>query len=113
MSETTSSKIKYVSTKKFICVEYPGYIKDVDKMLKTLGGEEKLSNTYFNTKRRLEIQFRPDDVYCHSVCGDLQPSRAMILKVKRKRRKKKQDETSEHGWEYEQEILGIVHQTYK
>ena len=94
-------------------MEYPGYVKNVDEMLKTLGGEEQLSDTYFHTKRRIEIHFRPDDPYCHSVCGDLQSERAVILKVKRKRRKKKPDDEFENEWKYEQEVLGIVHQTYR
>jgi len=82
-------------------------------MLKTLGGEQQLSNTYFNTKRRIELHFRPNDPYCHSVCGDLQPSRAVILRVKRRRRKIKPESTVQNDWQYEQEVLGVVHQTYR
>lgn len=113
MTETTPAHLKSCSTKKYVCIEYPGYVKSVDNMLKTLGGEEKLSNTYFNTKRRIEIHFRPDDPYCHSVCGDLHPSRAVILKVKRRRKKKKPEDEFENEWQYEQEVLGIVHQSYR
>lgn len=113
MSETTSARLQSISTKKYVCVEYPGYVKNVDKMLETLGGEEKLSKTYFNSKRRVELHFRPDDPYCHSVCGDLVPSRAVVLKVKRRRKKKKPEDESENDWEYEQDVLGIVHQSYK
>ena len=113
MTETSSAKLRSFSTKKYVCIEYPGYVKSVEKMLQTLGGEEHLSNTYFNTKRRIEIHFRPDDPYCHSVCGDLQSSRAVILKIKRKRKKKKPEDESEHSWEYEQDILGIAHKMYR
>ena len=111
MTDTTSARLKSFSTRKFVCIEYPGYIKNVDSMLKTIGGEQHLSNTYFNTKRRIELHFRPDDPYCHSVCGDLQPSRAVILKVKRRRRKSRPAFQSD--WQYEQEVLGVVHQTYR
>ena len=114
MTDTTSARLKSFSTRKFVCIEYPGYVKNVDNMLKTLGGEQQLSNTYFNTKRRIELHFRPDDPYCHSVCGDLQPSRAVILRVKRRRRRKiKPESTVQNDWQYEQEVLGVVHQTYR
>ncbi|XP_065068048.1 general transcription factor 3C polypeptide 5-like isoform X2 [Rhopilema esculentum] len=112
MSATSSGRLGAFKTDRYLCVEYPGYIKDVEGMLKTLGGEEQLSDTYFNTKRRVELHFRPSDPYCHSVCGDLQPSRALLVKLKRRRKKNPSNEPV-NEWKYEQEVIGIVHNTYR
>eukprot|EP00794_Sanderia_malayensis_P015747 gene15747-17336_t len=124
MTESSSGKLKAFNTTRLLCIEYPGYVRNVDKMLQTLGGLDKISDTYFNTKRRIELHFRPEDPYCHSVCGDLHSARGVLLKVKRRRRKtniatsstsavqdQQQQETQE--WNYEQEVVGIVHSTYK
>ncbi len=113
MAEHSSGKLKAFDTRNLVCIEYPGYIKNVDNMLQTLGGEEKISDTYFNTKRRIELHFRPNDPYCHSVCGDMHSARAVLLKVKRKRRKRKDSNSFENDWIYEQEIAGIVNSTYR
>ena len=112
MSATSSGRLGAFNTDRYLCVEYPGYIKDVEGMLKTLGGEEQLSDTYCNTKRRVELHFRPNDPYCHSVCGDLQPSRALLMKLKRRRKKNPLNQQVSE-WEYEQEVIGIVHNTYR
>lgn len=39
-----SSSTVALRSNKFVCVEYPAVVTNVDKMLETLGGEEKLSN---------------------------------------------------------------------
>lgn len=113
MTETSSGKLASFSTSRLLCVEYPGYIRSVENMLKTLGSEEQISDTYFNSKRRIELHFRPDDPYCHSVCGDLHTARAVLLKVKKKRKKRKSPAQPQNEWQYEQEVLGIVHSAYR
>lgn len=37
--------------------------------------------------RRLELRFRPGDVYCRSACGDRQKTLSFLLKVKVRRKK--------------------------
>ena len=98
---------------KFVGVEYPGYIKDENHMLETLGGEETVSRTFSNSSRRLELSFRPEDPYAHAVCADRFPTANLLLRVKR-RKKKQREGTSQPGDViYEQEILGIVGNTFK
>ncbi|XP_014253309.1 general transcription factor 3C polypeptide 5 [Cimex lectularius] len=68
--------------KNLICVEYPGVVKNVDKMLETLGGIRNISNVYSKRNRRLELRFRPDDIYCKPACGDRFNTNGVLLKIK-------------------------------
>jgi general transcription factor 3C polypeptide 5 (transcription factor C subunit 1) len=122
-------------TKSLICIQYPGIVNNVDKMLETLGGIKEVSTVraliyspnpdlivkfilrqqihFYNEfmcriswcifqvcsgrNRRLELRFRPDDVYCKPACGDRSRTNGVLVKVKISKRKKKtlpeEDET--------------------
>ncbi|XP_053328382.1 general transcription factor 3C polypeptide 5 [Spea bombifrons] len=103
--------------KPMVCVEYPGLVRNVDKMLLTLGGEQGVSRVYTDPAKRLELYFRPKDPYCHPLCANRFPTNAMILRVTRKIRKKKANEmeTSEPSQEgsIDMEIVGVVSAVYK
>lgn len=75
--------------KTFISVEYPGVVQNVDNMLKTLGGIQNISSAYSQRNRRLELRFRPDDIYCKPACGDRHKSSSLLLKFVVRRKKKK------------------------
>ncbi|KAK3921071.1 General transcription factor 3C polypeptide 5 [Frankliniella fusca] len=78
--------------KSLVCIEYPGRVVNVDKMINSLGGIRNISTAYCEKNRRLELRFRPDDVFCKPACGDKQQVSAVLLRVK-VRRKKKDGET--------------------
>ncbi|OCT65361.1 general transcription factor 3C polypeptide 5 [Xenopus laevis] len=104
-------------TKPMVCVEYPGLVQDVGKMLRTLGGEEGVSKTYADPSKRLELYFRPKDPYCHPMCANRFPTTTMILRVKKKVRRKKDHnpgtlEPMEEG-KISLEIIGVVGTVYK
>lgn len=98
---------------KFVGVEYPGYIKDENHMLETLGGEETVSRTYSHPTRRLELSFRPDDPYAHTVCADRYPTANLLVRVKRRKKKQREGTSEPEEVKYEQEIMGIVGNTFK
>ncbi|XP_078350736.1 general transcription factor 3C polypeptide 5-like [Oculina patagonica] len=102
-----------VNQVKFVGVEYPGYIRDENHMLETLGGEDTVSRTYSNSARRLELSFRPEDPYAHAVCGDRYPTANLLLRVKRWKKKQREATSEPEEVKYEQEILGIVGNTFK
>ncbi|CAB1318492.1 unnamed protein product [Coregonus sp. 'balchen'] len=56
-------------------------------MLETIGGVQGVSKTYADPSRRLELRFRPQDPFCHPVCGNCFPSTNLLLRVKRRVRK--------------------------
>ncbi|XP_055683661.1 general transcription factor 3C polypeptide 5 [Lutzomyia longipalpis] len=80
-----------------ILVEYPGQVKNINKCLETLGGLGKISETFENEKRRLEVKFTPKNHFSKSVFGDEHPTTGLLLKVKipRKRLTKTLDVPSE------------------
>ncbi|XP_005990686.1 general transcription factor 3C polypeptide 5 isoform X2 [Latimeria chalumnae] len=105
--------------RRMVCVEYPGLVKDVGKMLDTLGRDEGVSKTYADPTKRLELWFRPKDPYCHPFCANRFSSTSMLLRVKRKTRRRRPKEesdsasTQEEEIKYEMEILGLIGTTYK
>ncbi|XP_067002330.2 general transcription factor 3C polypeptide 5 [Anabrus simplex] len=74
--------------KQFICVEYPGVVVNEENMLRTLGGIHNISTAYLEKNRRLELRFRPDDVYSKPACGERQKKTSLLIKIKVKRRKR-------------------------
>eukprot|EP00066_Takifugu_rubripes_P028736 XP_011618002.1 PREDICTED: general transcription factor 3C polypeptide 5 [Takifugu rubripes] len=103
-----SSSTVALRSNKFVCVEYPAVVTNVDKMLETLGGEEKLSKTFAYSNRRLELRFRPQDPFCHSLCGNRFSSSNLILRVRRRVRKNNPKDAEIH-----MDILGVIGTTYK
>lgn len=71
----------------FTCIEYPGVVRNIDGMLNTLGGITEISKVCSKKNRRLELRFRPDDVFCKPACGDRYETNGLILKVKAVNRK--------------------------
>lgn len=69
---------------------------------------------YSEKNRRLELRFRPDDVYCRPACGDKHKTGAFLIKVKILRKKKVQTDVpstsskarEEVDDEHEGEIMG-------
>lgn len=94
-----------VNNRKLILVEYPGIVKNVDKMLRTLGGIDEISETHSEPTRRLELKFRPDDPYCKSAYANRFNASCLLLKVKRNR--------SKDGEQYSVSIEGTVSTVYK
>ena len=93
-----------------VCIEYPGRVVNVDKMINTLGGTRSISTAYCEKNRRLELRFRPDDVYCKPACGDKHQTSAVLLKVK-VRRKKEGD--SDNAVVTETSVVGKVSSVFR
>ncbi|KAG8010853.1 General transcription factor 3C polypeptide 5 [Nibea albiflora] len=103
-----SSSTVELRDSKLVCVEYPAVISSVDKMLDTLGGEQGVSKTFAHPNRRLELRYRPQDPFCHSLCGNRFPSSNLLLRVRRRVRKKDPNDAQIH-----MDILGVIGTTYK
>ncbi|KAK2506977.1 hypothetical protein MC885_017875 [Smutsia gigantea] len=101
--------------RRMVCVEYPGVVRDVSKMLPTLGGEEGVSRIYADPTKRLELYFRPKDPYCHPVCANRFSTSSLLLRVRRKTRWQRGLPGSEAQPKvtFDMEILGIISTIYK
>lgn len=104
----SSSTLSLSEDNKLVCVEYPGIISNVDKMLESIGGIQGMSKTYADPSRRLELRFRPQDPFCHPVCGNRYPSTNLLLRMKRRVRKGNPKEA-----QINMDILGVIGTTYK
>ncbi|XP_022623743.1 general transcription factor 3C polypeptide 5 isoform X1 [Seriola dumerili] len=103
----SSSTVK-LQDNRLVCVEYPAVINSVPKMLETLGGEQGVSKTFAHPNRRLELRFRPQDPFCHSLCGNRFPSSNLLLRVRRRVRKKDPKDAEIH-----MDVIGVIGTTYK
>uniref|UniRef100_A0A3B4GSJ9 General transcription factor IIIC subunit 5 n=1 Tax=Pundamilia nyererei TaxID=303518 RepID=A0A3B4GSJ9_9CICH len=93
---------------KLVCVEYPGVFSSADRMLATLGGEPKVTKTYSNPSKRLELRYRPQDPFCHSLYGNRVSSGNLLLRVRRRARKNDPKDAEIH-----MDMLGVIGTTYK
>lgn len=73
--------------RKFVCIKYPGNVVNPDKAIETLGGIGSISTAIDTPNRRLELRFRPDDVYCKPACGDRHKTVGFLLRVRVKKSK--------------------------
>ncbi|KAI8059456.1 RNA polymerase III transcription factor IIIC subunit-domain-containing protein [Gongronella butleri] len=94
-----------VGNRLFFCVEYPGIVKNVDRAIDTLGGYKAIIQAYQGKDHhRMEMKYRPNDPFCHTINGNVLPSSRLLLKVTRRRRKDQPEEDAQ----ITTEILGIV-----
>ncbi|KAG9286962.1 hypothetical protein G9A89_001200 [Geosiphon pyriformis] len=112
-----------IPAKHFFAVEYPGYVKNLENVLKTLGGQRGLNKAV--NQDLVELRFRPDDPFCHPINGDIIPTANLLTKVTRWRKKSKyngnnfenniddkdQDNNDDNNSHIEFKILGIISRT--
>lgn len=99
-----------------IGIEYPGRVENVDNMIRSLGGLTNISKVVCNMdKKRLDLKFRPDDVFSKPIYGDLKSSSGLLIKVVKKRQKfdVAGPSNSDSIDEPTIEILGIVRSMFK
>ncbi len=93
-----------------VCVEYPGVVEDVGAMLCTLGGLDNVAKVYEEPNRRLELRFRPADVFCKPTCGERTRDAAFLLRARRRKRTRR-DGTVER--KVTANIVGTVDATFR
>ena len=70
---------------KLICIEYPGDVQNVDKMVETLGGSDNVNEVFSQPNRKLELRFRPNAIGCKPTCGEPMASesnKSILIKAK-------------------------------
>uniref|UniRef100_A0A673VGJ6 General transcription factor 3C polypeptide 5 n=1 Tax=Suricata suricatta TaxID=37032 RepID=A0A673VGJ6_SURSU len=101
--------------RRMVCVEYPGVVRDVSKMLPTLGGEEGVSRIYADPTKRLELYFRPKDPYCHPVCANRFSTSSLLLRIRRKTKRPRgvPGPGARPEVTFDIEMLGVISTVYK
>eukprot|EP01125_Pyxidicula_operculata_P011073 TRINITY_DN3616_c0_g3_i1.p1 TRINITY_DN3616_c0_g3~~TRINITY_DN3616_c0_g3_i1.p1 ORF type:complete len:635 (+),score=194.89 TRINITY_DN3616_c0_g3_i1:166-2070(+) len=97
------ARVSELPKKEYICIEYPGIVKNVDKAIETLGGSDSINKAISTQSRYLALNFRPSSSFSHPIHGDLVRTSNLLLKLT------KSDDASP----VEHEILGTIKQTYK
>ncbi|XP_005179773.1 general transcription factor 3C polypeptide 5 [Musca domestica] len=69
-------------------IEYPGLVKNTDKMIATLGGLTKVSQALGGENKRLELRFHPENPFNKPLCGDVAKRAGLLLSIKVRRSKR-------------------------
>ena len=76
-------------TENMVCIEYPGLVKNPNKMIDTLGGRSSVSKAFEDPNRRLELRFRPSDIFSKPTCSERNNTTSLLVKVVRYKKKRK------------------------
>lgn len=82
------------SIKNLHVIEYPGNVKNVNRMLETLGGIDAVSDAFANPQRKLECRFRPEDKFCKSAVAERCRSSSFLLRVKVRKYKSNEEKVT-------------------
>lgn len=114
----------FPTKKRFIGIEFPATVKNLDKALETLGGSKTISKVLrcvvpycsnqlekaaASNSKLIELRFRPNDPYCHPVFGDRVTTSNLLLKVKCKRKRSDPSQITN----FSTEIVGSIPTTYR
>lgn len=66
-----------------VMIEYPGFVKNYDRALATLGGIESVEKVFASQKDRLELKFRKSDPFSHPAYGDRIPKKCLVIRIRK------------------------------
>ena len=70
-----------VPVRQAFLVEYPGYIRDPDSVVETLGGVDSLTAASQGGDTVLQLNFRPHDPLAHPIYAERQTTKGLLLKL--------------------------------
>lgn len=93
-----------------VAIEYPAVVKNLDKMMETLGGMDKLKRTFDDSSSRFELFLRPKDVFSHPLMGDRVNTNNLLVKCVRE---KITDSSGKVSYVYKANVVGMITVAYK
>lgn len=115
MSANETGPIIPIANKKFLCVEYPGYVRNTQRAIKTLGGENALGEA-LASDRTVTINYRTGVPFTHPTSGYVLPSSKLLVKVTRRVKKNKitgEVESEDPNTPWKTEFLGTIPKTLR
>lgn len=94
-----------------IMVEYPGFVKNHEKALATLGGLESIERIVSSQNDRLELKFRKADPFAHPAYGDREPKKCLVMRIRKSERISESDDQDEASFSIT--IIGKIQTSYK
>ena len=67
--------------KNMLCVEYPGYIKNLVTVMRTLNGVSSIQNACNDPEACISLRFRPDHADAHPIHGVRKTVSSILMKV--------------------------------
>ncbi|GIL75445.1 hypothetical protein Vretimale_8077 [Volvox reticuliferus] len=67
-----------------VAIEYPGFVRDINKVLSTLGGIDSIA-TAVGTRHYLKLKLRPEDRSSHPLYGERIEQTRLLLRIARPR----------------------------
>lgn len=79
-----ASVTQSIPDKKALLVEYPGFVRNPDAAIQTLGGLDAISAIADGSSQMLSLYFRPGDPLSHPLLGYKQHTQGLLLRITRK-----------------------------
>lgn len=96
-----------------VMIEYPGFVKNQDKALNTLGGIEAVERVFESQKERLELKFRKSDPLSHPAYGDRVPKKCLVLKIKKIKSTTSAAASDNESGTFQIEVVGQIQTSFK
>ncbi|KAJ2684467.1 tau 95 subunit of transcription factor TFIIIC, partial [Coemansia spiralis] len=88
MAPQTMAERRPLPGRTMLAVEYPGYVVDADKAIRSIGGSKKLArDATEDIGMPVELRYRYDDPASHPINGEITPTENLLLKVTRRVRR--------------------------
>ncbi|KAJ6865719.1 hypothetical protein NC652_037284 [Populus alba x Populus x berolinensis] len=98
-----------IPSKEGFAVHYPGYPSSISRAIQTLGGTGSILKARSSQSNKLELYFRPEDPYSHSVSGELRSCHSMLLKISRKKKNSSPvNDAKEESEEFHADIVARI-----
>ncbi len=95
---------------RLMCVQFPGYVANIGRVLQTLGGERAVEQAV-RAGRPIELRFRPGSSAAHPIRTAGESTNGVLLKITRK--KNSFNAGAENGSAIERvEAIGVIRSTY-
>ena len=65
--------------RQFVCVDYPAFVQNDAQAIRSLGGMNRIEQTFQRRNRKLFLNFTPDNLFAKSVCSNLIESSTISL----------------------------------
>ncbi|KAK9707969.1 Tau95 Triple barrel domain [Popillia japonica] len=91
---------------KLVCIDYPGIVNNVGKMIETLGGMAEIERNISTKRKMLSLKFRPGDKYSKPTWSDLDKKPGILVKLTPK------ESVAAAEPDYNYEVVGITALTY-
>ncbi|KAJ1894791.1 tau 95 subunit of transcription factor TFIIIC [Kickxella alabastrina] len=97
-----------------LSVEYPGFVKDTEKAIQSIGGREKLARDVAeDVGAQIELRYRYNDPTSHPISGEIVATENLLIKVTRhiKKVKGRPLDGTEKSIQTSAQIVGVIEKT--